>query len=69
MNVDVVRVKSVFFFFFFFFAIFSLATSMHFFCFQNKVAHGELTAEVFLPTNTWLVCKGDEATLMILMSN
>ena len=25
--------------------------------------------EVFLLTNTWLVCKGDEATLMILMSN
>ena len=34
MNVDVVRVKSIFFV-----AIFSLA--MYFFCFQNKVAHGE----------------------------
>ena len=35
MNVDVVGVKSIFLFV----AIFSLA--MYFFCFQNKVAHGE----------------------------
>ena len=34
------------------------------FLFSNKVAHG--VKEVFLLTNTWLVCKRDEAALIIM---
>ena len=49
----------LFFFFFFFVAIFSLA--MHFFCFQNKVAHGERN---IFACDDYVV-----GTLMIFMSD
>ena len=57
MNVGVV---------FFFFAIFSLA--MHFFCFQNKVAHGERS--IFcLQIHGWSAKVTRLHCMMILMSN
>ena len=53
-------------FFFFFFCHFQSCYVL--FCFQNKVAHGERSIFAYEYMVGRDVCKGDEATLMILMS-